>query len=424
MNRTIAILLIASMLFVCSGCKSNDVNMSGTTGPTSDEPVTDDPGSVPATVAANEPTTGHPGIPVISTPENLLDSDAMAIDAIASDYGCIGVQAAIIKGGQVRYCYEYGIANVDNNTPVVRDTKYRCASLSKIIVAMTVMAVSDVSSFDIDADISNYLGYEVRNPSFPDTEITPRMLMTHSSSISDSQAFLESRNSRSSAPLEFLLSYGSTYTGSRPGSEYLYSNFGLAVLAAAIETYTGKSFDSLAGEYIFDKIGIDCGFLASDISAPSLIADIYFPGGSIGYSAQSQLHETTCDKPGQTHHIYQGNLTISACDYASLLCILINGGKYRNTSVISDAGVDEILKPQIYTEGHPCGLCVDILDTVRTGREMYCHTGSNFGMYSSFAFYMASGDGAVVFTSGANASVDDTGLYNVCAQIINVCLGT
>lgn len=423
MKRTVALLLIASVLFVCYGCRSNVGNIIGSPVPTSDELFSVEPGSILDTVSDSEPSTCYPDNPVFATPENVPESVAGSINAIASDYGCTGVQVAIINNGAVRYCYEYGFANVDNNTPVVRDTKYRCASLSKIIVAMTAMAVGDVSDFDIDIDISDYLGYEVRNPSFPDNVITPRMLMTHSSSISDSQAFLESRNSRSSAPLESLLSFGSTYTGSRPGSEYLYSNFGLAVLAAAVETYTGKSFDALAGEYIFDKLGIECGFLATDISDPSLIADLYYPGGSTGYSAQTQLNETTCDKPGQTHHIYQGNLTISACDYAALLCVLINGGIYGNSRVISAPGVDEILKPQIYTEGHPCGLCVDILDTVSSGREMYCHTGSNFGMYSSFAFDKSVGEGVVVFTSGANASVDDTGLYNVCSEIINVGLG-
>ena len=350
--------------------------------------------------------------------EPVPESVSGKLDKISENYGAAAVQVAVIKDGFVRYTYNYGYANIKESIPVTDDTKFRLASLSKPCTAMAVMTLYDDGLIDLDADISNYLGYKVRNPEYPDTVITPRMLMSHTSSIIDSQSFIDARNDSSSVPLQDLLQKKSSYSKNQPGVQYSYSNFGVAVLAAASERIVNEHFSQYAHKRIFGRMGIDCEYLASMISAQDKIANIYSSGKSLQWSVNRQLNEKDRDQIANTYHIYQGNLTVSAKDYADLLCVLMNRGKYKDERILSEKSVEIILSTQFSNDEVNQCLCLQILEKVVPGRRMFCHTGSCYGSYNSFAFDPEYKNGVVVITTGANANKNSSGLYDICADMI------
>ena len=182
-------------------------------------------------------------------------------DRICGKYDATGVQVAVIKNGKMFDTYEYGVARKDGNIPVTADTKYRVASLSKLVTDIVFMRLCEDGLLDLNADISNYLGFKVRNPRYPESVITPAMLMSHTSSIVDSQKFLSSRLSSSSERIENLLERNDSYSYSKPGTEFSYSNFSVALIGSICEKTTGKAFDTLAHEYIFNPMGIDASYL-------------------------------------------------------------------------------------------------------------------------------------------------------------------
>ena len=342
-----------------------------------------------------------------------------ALDRIASDHRASAVQVAVIKNGKVVETYNYGSKDKSKQEPVTTDTVFRAASLSKLVDAMAVMKLSEEGKMDIDADVGKYLGYKVRSKKYPDTRITPRMLMSHTSGIVDSESFLKSRNSHSSVPLKKLLSQSSSFTSKQPGKSHKYSNFGIAVLAAAAEKKAGQPFYEYTENELFRPLGIKGSFLASRIEDSKSIACLYNTRGNPSYTVKRQLSEKCAKELGQTHHIYQGNITISAADYARLLCVLMNGGKGEDgQQILSPESADEILKIQFQSGSTNCGLCNYLSKTIVKGRTMHYHTGSNFGMYSSFAFDAEDQTGVVVFTSGADAKKESSGVYNVCGEII------
>lgn len=353
--------------------------------------------------------------PMHEVDKNLGD----ALDKISRSYGASAVQVAVIRNGTVCEFYNFGSADKSRKAAVTADTVFRAASLSKLVDAMAVMKLSEQGMFDIDGDIGGYMGYRVRNGNFSKTPITPRMLMTHTSSIKDSGGFLDSRNSGSSTPLKNLLSQSSSYAGSRPGSAYRYSNFGVAVLAAAAEKQAGQPFYEYTEKNLFHPLGIKGSFLASRIADKDTVACLYNAKGRLSYGLKRQLGEKCQEKLGQTHHIYQGNITISAADYAELLCVLLNDGMGSNGErILSPESVQEILKVQYVSKDTRSCLCNFISGSIVKGRTMHYHTGSNFGMYSSFAFDTADRSGVVVLTSGANAKKERSGVYNICGDII------
>ena len=413
--RAAALLLVAACILTgCAGKQSSTPSGTGTepSSPHS-EPVRNETTKVPAGETETEAAS--------SADPAEINALKASLDPIAGQYGAVGVQAAIIRNGEVYACYEYGYADKGAGREVTKSTKYRCASLSKLAVAMTAAVLADEGILGWDDDVGDLLGCPVRSPSYPDVAVTPRMLLTHTSSVIDSGAFLDSRNSGSSAQLSSLLSSGGVYSGAKPGSVFSYSNFGVALLAAAIEKKTGVPFQALAKEKLFGPLGMDAAFLASDLKDKSSLAPLY-SGGSVSYGIDRQLAEKACETLGQTHHLYQGNLTVSAADYAKLIVTLLNDGVYGGRRVLSHESVAEITGAQFDTglvsEGvQGFGECQ--LRNLIGGRTMHCHTGSNFGMYACFAFDPADKSGVVILTSGANAAMNyDSGVYNIHTDMI------
>ena len=419
--RAAAAILCAAMLICITGC-------GGTRNHTDDR---SDPAAPAATARSEAPRetqtavesqTAEPQSTEAPTePAPTQDpAAAVTLDDIFERYGAVGAQVAVIRDGRVSEVYSYGYANRNEGMRVTEDTKYRCASLSKLVADMVFMRLTETGVMEETGDIGDYLGYRVRSPYHPDTPITPRMLMTHTSSVIDSETFLDSRLNGSYMPLKTLLSYESSYTHATPGSSYRYSNFGVAVLAAACEKVMNADFGTLTKQYLTGPLGIDAAYTASALEDSSLLGTLY---GSGGYSVSQQMALSFCDEPGQTHHLAQGNFTVSAKDYAKIICVLLCSGKSGEKQIISQKSVDAILENRARDRDRGIGYGVEIIDTLFAGENWYVHTGSNFGMYSAYAFSPEKRCGAVVLTSGAEGGKDAaTEIYNVCLDAIRAVL--
>lgn len=360
-------------------------------------------------VAADREELPNPAAPI-----GIASDDA---DAICRRYGAVGVEIALIRNGVVSGIYTYGYADKSQEKKVTPDTKFRIASLSKLATDVIFMALCDEGLCAPDANISQYLGYTVENPYHRDVPITPKMLMTHTSSLQDSSQFLSSRQNASSVPMQTLLQSTSSFSAAEPGTVCSYSNFGVAVIGAICEKATSRHFYELADQYLFQKLGIDAAFTASDLQDKESVAVLYGYGG---YALSQQFSECFCAELGQTHHLVQGNLTISAKDYAEILCLLMNGGMANNgVQVLSRKSCREILTDHFDDGEKGMGYGLWRTDRIIDGTSLFVHTGSNFGMFSSFAFSADSGDGVVVFTSGADGTMNNTAdMRQVCLDLI------
>ncbi len=423
--RVTAAILCPAVLICFAGCggaqKSTDNGTSPAVPATATAEITGETQSISET-STTEPPTTNPTTEPTTEPAPSQDPDtADTLNGIFERYGAVGAQVAVIRDGHVSEVYSYGYANRSEGTPVTEDTKYRCASLSKLVADMVFMRLTETGVMEETGDIGEYLGYRVRSPYHTDTPITPRMLMTHTSSIIDSSSFLDSRLNGSYKPLKTLLSYKSSFAYATPGTGYRYSNFGIAVLGAACEKATGTDFGTLTKQYLTGPLGIDAAYTASALEDISLLGTLY---GSGGYSVSEQKALSFCDEPGQTHHLVQGNFTVSAKDYAKIVCVLLGGGKSGEKQILTQQSVDAILENRASDRNRGIGYGVEIIDTLFAGENWYVHTGSNFGMYSAYAFSPEKRCGAVVLTSGASGSSDNkTEIYNVCLDAIREVLG-
>src|SRR5947209_16018490 len=76
-----------------------------------------------------------------------------------------------------------GVADPQSGRRVTPDDPVRVASVSKMVTTIGVMKLVEQGKLDLDSDVSRWLGWPLRNPSFPDRPITLRMLLSHASSV-------------------------------------------------------------------------------------------------------------------------------------------------------------------------------------------------------------------------------------------------
>ena len=117
---------------------------------------------------------------------------------------------------------------------------------------------------DLDEDIDEYLSFSVRNPHYPDTTITTRMVLAHRSGLgwptSGTSDFYKTYSGDSAPPLyplikELIVPGYSKYDPSlwkntAPGTAYWYSNFGAALLGYLVEVVSGEDFKEYCKKHI------------------------------------------------------------------------------------------------------------------------------------------------------------------------------
>ena len=233
---------------------------------------------------------------------------------------------------------ERGLADEATGRVATADDPVRVASISKVAVALGVMRLVEQKKLNLDADVSDYLGWTLRNPAFPDRRITLRLLMSHRSSLTDGgELYLVPFGDRLQNNLSESRVWDSTHA---PGRYFRYANINFPVIATIIERVTGERFDQAIHRLVFAPLSIDACFNWT-MCSPQKIARAVVLYGEDGRIRRDDLKgvmppcpvftkaEGDCDlttyQPGDNGAIFspQGGLRISMTDLARLGQVLM-----------------------------------------------------------------------------------------------------
>jgi CubicO group peptidase (beta-lactamase class C family) len=112
-----------------------------------------------------------------------------AIRQLMLDGKAVGLSVAVVKKGKLVYNRSFGLKSIEDNQPMTNDCIFRIASISKSFSATSIMQLVEAGKVSLDTDVSDILGFKVRNPRYPDVVITLKLMMSHLSSINDSQGY-------------------------------------------------------------------------------------------------------------------------------------------------------------------------------------------------------------------------------------------
>lgn len=370
---------------------------------------------------AFQPNPPPPPTPT-PTPEPLITQAELqqAVEQAKQDYGAMGIQAAVVQNGQVIAQAASGWAVEDQITLTTRH-KMRCASLTKVMVGISAGVLIDDGTLDPYADLSDYWGVTVRNPSYPGTPITVDMLLTHTSTLSDasgSLSALKGNNARQRLA-------GSGYYGAKPGalSSWTYNNYGFSVLGMTLELAADRVLDDVLGDAVLTPMGIDAAFEAGSVDDTGLLCALY-QGGSLSRSVSTQKGYVCIEDPGYRGNFFAGGFTCSAGEMAQLVAMLAEDGTYQGQQYLTPETVAYLEKPLGQTSGGFSQCRPLRCQENMYGRDqIYYHTGSAYGFYGLLSYDPDTGDGVVVFTTGASGAKDNYGVYSVCSQVAKAVYG-
>ena len=121
--------------------------------------------------------------------QGLIRAAALALAAVAGA-GHAATVAVRFDKKRITVVEESGLADPATGRRVTADDPVRIASVSKLVVALGVMRLVEQHKLQLDRDVSDYLGWKLRNPSFPREKITLRMLLGHRSSLTDGAGYV------------------------------------------------------------------------------------------------------------------------------------------------------------------------------------------------------------------------------------------
>ncbi len=339
------------------------------------------------------------------------DVDAQA-EKIFRAHKTTGGTVLVAKDGEIVYRMNYGFMNKKQQLPVDDHTHFRVASVTKMVSAMYVMQLVEQGLVDLDADVSDYLGFSMRNPHYKNTPITLRMLMTHTASVS--------RNSGvRGRTLESLLGTksASLYLDAMPGHKYAYSNLGAGMMGSVIESVTGKNINDAVTEGIFRPLQMDAAYHPSLIQDQDSITNVYDDTGTLKTAAQKLIEEAWDDSTDPAHHynITVGSLWITGEDLLRLGMLMCNGGTLDGVRLLQEDTVAEMMADQQgkggITAATPYGLCVNRNDTLIEDRMVYGHQGISGAIAANVYYEPESRFVFVLITNGCKNGMNN----RVCA---------
>jgi len=221
--------------------------------------------------------------PLLAAPARRRTSALDAeLAAIAADPACelASLSVLAIRAGRVSYEAQFGRRFIGHDglpdKPVGPDTLFRIASISKMMTTLGLLRLYENGKVNLDADVSGYLGFKLRNPHFPDQAITLRHLLTHTSSLRDEAGYSWGAD----VALKDVLLPGDARmyaTNAGPGAYFTYCNLGWGIIGTVMERITGERFDRLMRRLLIDPLGLQAGYHPAELSpaARANLATLY-----------------------------------------------------------------------------------------------------------------------------------------------------
>lgn len=264
----------------------------------------------------------------------------------------------VVEGGKVVAAQAAGLADPASGRRATVDDPVRVASITKLVVAIGVLRLVEAGALDLDADVSEKLGWRLRHPRFPGVPITLKLLLSHRSGIADGIDYVLPLDAEMRGALADPKAWGEQ----APGGYFRYANLNFPVVAAVMERATGERFDRLMDRLVLRPLGIAGCFQwdACDEGVAARAVVLVEPDGTPirddnrgakPACSVTPARDGSCDlvrwRAGANGAIFspQGGLRISANGLAKVGRLLAGGGAVDGVRLLSPQSFRALTTP-------------------------------------------------------------------------------
>lgn len=202
----------------------------------------------------------------------LLNDKVEEIDEVLSAYHKFDLfngSVIIAQNGKEILKKSYGKANFSwniNNSPT---TKYRIGSITKQFTALLILQLKQEGKLDLDDKVIQHLPWYFKNTG---SKLTIHHLLSMTSGLPNYTDEANSIMEREELlPKEFALKYFKDTLLFEPGKNIRYCNTGYYILGMIIEAITGKTYENVLQERVFNVLGMaNSGIETPNQSIPNL----------------------------------------------------------------------------------------------------------------------------------------------------------
>jgi CubicO group peptidase (beta-lactamase class C family) len=324
-----------------------------------------------------------------------------------------GVVTLVARKGKIVHFDAQGFADIDAKKPMMKDSIFRLASMSKPITAVAVMMMVEDGKVRLTDRVSAFIpefktmkvavakgttDKPVQMPAFgrggppqapPEFDLVPAAreitvmdLLTHTSGLmSGGVSGMEQGKVAPRSPSDTLASYipklAQTPLDFQPGTLWRYSGlYGFDVLARIVEITSGLPYDQFLQQRLFTPLGMkDTGF-APTPERMARVATVYQRGPN-GLAPAANANQLISG----TYFSASGGLMSTAEDYLQFAQMLVNGGVLNGRRYLSPKTVElmtanhtgDMVNGQFGRPAHGMGFALGVqvwLDPVAADRRV------------------------------------------------------
>ncbi|PSL34487.1 serine hydrolase domain-containing protein [Chitinophaga ginsengisoli] len=354
--------------------------------------------------------------------QSAYDSVHVSIKKFMTEQHVPGFATCIVKDGKIVWSKAYGQADIAKERAMSIDGIMNIGSVSKTFTTTAAMQLWEKGLIDLNADVSIYLGFKVRNPKYPDKPITVFQILTHTSSVIDSKAYEESYACGDPTqsldnwirsiltPDGSLYNNGDTYANWSPGDKRQYSNVAFGLLGLIVEKVARQPFNLYCKENIFQPLGMyKTGWLLSEVDTSNYIRPYaYITAESRKeYMAFGRLFPNESEFKVGTYipvclysfpNYPDGLVRTSVRDLSFFMTALLNGGELNGKRILKKETIDKMFTSQL--EGYQAqGLTwrTSEFEGKHSKVKLWGHSGLDPGIQTFMFFNRENKTGVITF---------------------------
>lgn len=352
--------------------------------------------------------------------ENPYAEFEQEMEAFRQEIKNVGMNVVVVRDRQIVYTKSFGMSDLEAEKPMTEDALFRIASISKSFSASSMMQLIEKGLVTLDTDVSELMGFPIRNPKYPDIPITLEMLMSHTSSINDSQGYFDFNGINPETNPNWALCYNDY----KPGEGYEYCNLNYNMVGSFIEKLSGERFDQYVVHHVLEPLGLYGGYCVDSLDTQRF-AKLYSWNGekyveeTEAYAPRREVLATY--RPGIDTPVFSptGGMKITATDLAKYMMMHMGYGTSPDgVTIISSESSHDMQTPRSDDEHY--GMALWKTDDYSPGVILTGHTGGAYGLRSLMIFSPEGGYGFVVISNGSLTTWTDgeTNVLTGSARII------
>lgn len=197
---------------------------------------------------------------------------------LTETYGTTSLQYALIDGGEIVVSGQIGKNDINDKVPLTSNTIYGIGSTSKMMLTAAVMKLVDEGKIDLDMPVVTYISdFKMKDNRYK--QITPRMLLNHSSGLLGTSASNSALYGDNDTYLHdtFLNQLANQNLKADPGAYSVYSNDSFMLAEILVERVSGISYTEFIHKYFTKPLGMNHTKTPQDVLDPVGMAGTYSP---------------------------------------------------------------------------------------------------------------------------------------------------